>query len=131
MIQSNPEGTVEDDSASKAQESMPKSRTSKRGTLTQIPKMKMETSKSPKLGASAKNLLENQSVLMKEKSMNGTDSMIINKSVFLRTAKFLIKHNAFSVGYTLYFKAYAIPKYKCIYFLQVGRKMYGKRVAKS
>jgi hypothetical protein len=59
--------------------------------------LKYETSKSPKLGTSAKNILENQSVLLKEKSMTGNDSTI-NKSVFLRTAKFLIKHNAFSVG---------------------------------
>jgi hypothetical protein len=93
------EGTIEEDNVSKA-DNLPKSRTSKRGTITQLPKQ-LNTSKSPKLGASAKNL-ENQSVLLKEK-INVTNDSIINKSVFLKTAKFLIKHNAFSVNYYLKF----------------------------
>lgn len=77
-------------------ESQSKSRNSKRGTVTNTAKNKVETlSKSPKSpGVSSK--IDDQGLSLKEKQVN--TEMSINKSIYTRAANFLIKYNAFAVS---------------------------------
>ena len=74
---------------------VPKSRNSKRGTITQPTKIKLgegsNKSKSP--GISSKN--EETQISYKDKLVQS--ELAITKSIYMRTAQFLIKHNAFAV----------------------------------
>lgn len=80
-----------------------KSRNSKRGTLTQATKIKLDggsnKSKSPAIGASSKYVadenLSSSSHTQKDKLMLA--ELAVAKSIYMRTAQFLIKHNAFAV----------------------------------
>lgn len=73
-----------------------KSRNSKRGTLTQSNKIKLDgssKSKSPAISSS-----KNEEVQLSYKDRLIQAEQAINMSIYMRTANFLIKHNAFSMA---------------------------------
>lgn len=74
-----------------------KSRNSKRGTLTQSNRIKLEQgsnkSKSPAIGSKMEEIAAHYS----PKEKLALAELAITKSVWMRTAQFLIKHNAFAV----------------------------------
>lgn len=73
-----------------------KSRNSKRGTLTQSNRIKLEQgsnkSKSPAIGSKMEEIATHS-----PKEKLALAELAITKSVWMRTAQFLIKHNAFAV----------------------------------
>lgn len=75
-----------------------KSRNSKRGTITQGNKIKLDgsnKSKSPGIGSK----VEESSISPKDKL--ALAELAVAKSIYMRTAQFLIKHNAFTVRFLM------------------------------
>lgn len=96
-----------------------KSRNSKRGTISNQNKIKLDVSSKTKSPAINNPRVDEFGPSLKERE--ATTDLAINKSIYLRTANFLIKNNAF-----------AVIKIKIIlnlfYFnkkIKVGRKIYG------
>lgn len=101
---------VEDEAAKKEEELIDdskvqaeaKSRASKRGTITQMGKSGNQagSSKSPKSPGISVTKSEDQGLSLKERIVNS--ELAINKSIYMKTAYFLIKYNAFAVSNSYY-----------------------------